>query len=51
MLAVIPTDPPWRRKIDHREASDRIGGISYCSINRPCVSARQTSCGGCDIWR
>jgi hypothetical protein len=38
MLAVIPTDPPGRCKIDHDEALDRIG-INHSSINRACVSA------------
>jgi hypothetical protein len=50
MLAVIPTDPPGRRKIDHREALCGIG-ISHSSINGACVSARQIFSGGCGIWR
>jgi hypothetical protein len=48
IFAFIPTDPPGRRKIDHREASGGIG-ISHSSINGPCVS--QICCGGCGIGR
>jgi hypothetical protein len=45
ILKVIPTDPSKRRKIDHRVAFGGTG-ISQSSINRPCVSPRQTLCGG-----